>query len=150
MKSILLIIGLTFATVASAQTIAPPVIELQAKHNTVSGSFIVANQTLFPLAVTFESFSFTPGVRPEFRRLDSSVHLELSSTSVRLGPKQALSIGYRITADSLPAYLTVYCSFTGLHQSGAPVVLRLPHTIWLCEKKGCRKEAFQRAGIKTK
>ncbi len=150
MKSILLIIGLTFATAVQSQTISPPVVELQARHNTVSGSFIVANQTLFPMAVAFEPFSLKPGIHPEFRKLDSSVHLELSSSSVRLGPKQALSISYRITSDSLPAYLTIYASFSGLRQREAPIVLKLPHTIWLCEKRGCRKEFFEQAEIKIK
>ena len=123
----------------SAQTLRPVIVEHKRKARS---KFEVVNNTLYPLNVILEpkSFSVSPEGKPSFRPLDSSIHLKLSAMSFRVPPKQGYLVFYEATADQLPAWFVVYCTFAGLpHQQGLNIQVELPHTVYLLQKKPLEK-----------
>jgi hypothetical protein len=131
-----LISALTLLTASVlAQSVQPVIVEYKGKAD---GKFAITNDTLLPMVAVLEpkSFSITPEGKGVFRTLDSNIHVELSSMSVKLQPKQTYYIFYKATADKLPAWFTVYTSFSGEHHSdGLDVRIMLPHTIYLYQKQ---------------
>jgi hypothetical protein len=129
-----------FAGVAvSAQTVSPIITEYNGKGE---GTITLANNTLSPLVVTIEaqSFSINPDGRAIYRPLDPSIHVSLSTTSVRLEPKQQYFVFYKTHADSLPAWFTVFATFSQPQRSpGLNVRIMLPHTVYLYQKQALRK-----------
>ena len=117
-----------------AQNISPLITEYTGK---AAGSFEVINSGLVPAVVVLEpkSFSIQEDGEGIFRDLDSSIHLELSATSFRLEPRQTARVFYKVNADSLPAWLCVYATFSSAKkQPGINVRLMLPHTIYLYQR----------------
>ncbi len=128
---------------AGAQTVQPLIAEYT-EHG--EGSFEVSNTGLAAAMVVLEpkSFSIRPDGVAEFRPLDSSIHLQLSSTSFRLEPRQTARVFYKATADAAPAWFSVYASFSPAKAAkGLSVRVMLPHTVYLYQKRPLSKEAVE-------
>ena len=123
-----------------AQTVQPVISEYQVKAD---GKFALTNGTLTPMVVVLEpkSFSITPDGHGIFRSLDQYIHVELSAMSARLEPGQTYYIFYKAHADQLPAWFTVYSTFSSeQHHPGLDVRIMLPHTVYLYQKHPLNKE----------
>ncbi len=137
-----ILIGL-FTGAAKAQSVEPLIAEYT---DHASGSFEVTNSSAFPSVVLFEAHSFTISVdgTGEFLPLDAAIHLELSSTSLRLDAHQTAHVFYKVSADHVPAWLCIYASFSSLKQHvGLNVHMLLPHTIYLYQKQPLSKEVME-------
>jgi hypothetical protein len=118
-----------------AQTVQPVIVEYKGK---AEGKLAVTNNSLSPMVVVLEpkSFSITPEGKGIFRDLDSDIHLELSSMSVKLQPQQTYYVFYKAWSDKLPAWFTIYATFSSPHHSdGLDVRMMLPHTVYLYQKE---------------
>jgi hypothetical protein len=94
------------------------------------------------------SFSITPEGRGKYRTLDPHIHLELSSTSTKLQPGQTYYVFYKAKADALPAWFTIFSTFSGArHQNGVDVRIMLPHTVYLMQKIKLAKNDIQIKGV---
>lgn len=125
-----------------AQNISPVIAEYSDR---AAGSFEVINSGLVPAVVVLEpkSFSIQEDGEGVFRDLDPSIHLELSATSFRLEPRQTARVFYKVNADSLPAWLCIYATFSSAKkQPGINVRLMLPHTIYLYQRAPLAAEAI--------
>ena len=123
-----------------AQTVEPVVAEYT---GTGKGSFVVSNSSFSNVAVVLEPQSFTIDADGNglYTALDPGVHVELSKTSLRLGPRETETIFYKVTADQLPAWLTIYATFAPLHPGpGVNVHVMLPHTVYLYSKVPLKRE----------
>jgi hypothetical protein len=129
---------------AYAQTVSPIIVEYQQKGE---GKIELTNNTLTPMVVVLQpqSFSIAPDGKAIYRPLDPGIHVELSTTSVRLEPKQQYYIFYKTNAESLPAWFTIYATFSAVQRGpGLNVRIMLPHTVYLFQK-----ESLQRADVKV-
>ena len=118
-----------------AQSVQPVIVEYKGKAD---GKVALTNNTMSPMVVVLEpkSFSITPEGKGIFRDLDSNIHVELSTMSIRLQPKQTYYVFYKATADQLPAWFTLYATFSSpKHSEGLDVRLMLPHTVYLYQKQ---------------
>jgi hypothetical protein len=125
---------------ALSQTVQPVISEYQVKAD---GKFALTNGTLTPMVVVLEpkSFSITPDGQGLFRPLDKDIHVELSAMSARLEPGQTYYVFYKAHAEQLPAWFTVYSTFSSVqHHSGLDVRIMLPHTVYLYQKHPLNKE----------
>jgi hypothetical protein len=142
------VIGLLLAqTTVRAQAISPVVSEYQAKGR---GQFQLTNDTLFPLDVVLEPFSFVVDRmgKPTYHPLEPGIHVRLSATSFRLGAKQRYTVYYEATADVLPAWFTIYATVMRANvHSDIRVAFQLPHTVYLLPKTTIKRDsvAFRRA-----
>ena len=119
----------------AAQTISPVIVEYREQ---AAGRFQIHNDSDFPLTVVLEPRSFTvdSAGKPTFIALSPEIHLDLSTMSFRVGPKQDYFVFYKAKADKLPNWFCVYANITGPHtQEGIQVRLELPHTVYLLGKK---------------
>ena len=124
-----------FARTAPAQTISPVIVEYQDKAD---GRFQVYNDGDIPLTVVVEPHSFTVDStgKATFRKLDPGLHVELSSTSFRLAPKQTYYVFYKATTETYPNWFCIYATITGPTTStGLKLALELPHTVYLLGHK---------------
>jgi hypothetical protein len=118
-----------------AQTIQPVIVQYQGRGE---GKFTVTNGTLVPMVVVIEpkSFSIDPDGKARFRPLDAAIHLELSAMSVNLVPQQSAFVFYKVSADHLPAWFTIYSTFAASkHGPGIDLRIMLPHTVYLYQKQ---------------
>lgn len=125
---------------ASAQTVSPVITEYQQKGE---GKIELTNNTLTPLVVVLQpqSFSIAPDGKAMYRPLDPTIHVELSTTSVRLEPKQQYYIFYKAQADTLPAWFTIYATFSSPRRGpGLNLRLMLPHTVYLYQRESLQKD----------
>ena len=123
-----------------AQTVQPVISEYQVKAD---GKFALTNGTLTPMVVVLEpkSFSITSDGQGVFRPLDRDIHVDLSAMSARLEPGQTYYVFYKAHADQLPAWFTVYSTFSSVqHHPGLDVRIMLPHTVYLYQKHPLNKE----------
>ena len=135
--------ALLIGTRSFAQSIQPVILEYTEKAD---GKFELTNDTLTPMAVVLEpkSFDITADGRGVYRPLDAKIHIELSSMSFRLEPKQSYYVFYKAHADTLPAWFTVYATFSPIRSDpGLKVRMMLPHTVYLYQKKALNREAIQ-------
>ena len=137
-RSTLFGLGLLFllpgCAVVFAQTISPIITEYKGKGE---GKIELTNDTLTPLVVVLqpESFSIAPDGKAIYRPLDPGIHVDLSTTSVRLMPKQEYYVFYKTHADTLPAWYTIYATFSPVERGpGLNVRIMLPHTVYLYQK----------------
>jgi len=124
----------------SAQTISPVIQEYPERAD---GRFQLYNDAEVPLTVVLEphSFSVDPSGKATFRKLDPGIHLQLSTTSFRLAPKQTYFIFYKATADTIPNWFCIYATVTGTTTSaGVKLALELPHTVYLLDRKQAAQE----------
>jgi hypothetical protein len=123
-----------------AQTVSPVIVEYKGK---AEGKIALTNDTLAPMAVVLEprSFSVTADGNGVYRSLDPEIHVELSSMSFRIDPGQTYYVFYKAKADKLPAWFTVYSTFSAVkHTSGLDVRILLPHTVYIYAKKPQSKQ----------
>ncbi len=122
------------------QTVSPVIVEYKGK---AEGKIALTNNTLAPAAVVLEprSFSVAADGNGVYRPLDPGIHVELSSMSFRIDPGQTYYVFYKAKADKLPAWFTIYSTFSAVkHTSGLDVRILLPHTVYIYPKKPQSKE----------
>ncbi len=141
MKRCFGILLLLFAAVsqAPAQTVSPVIQEYQAKAD---GRFQIYNDLEVPLTVVLEphSFAVDSNGNATFRKLDPEIHVQLSSTSFRLQPKQTYFIFYKASSETLPNWFCIYATITGSTTStGLKLAIQLPHTVYLLDKKSLER-----------
>jgi hypothetical protein len=133
-------IVLSCAALAPAQTISPVIVEYSEKAD---GRFQIFNDADVPLTVVLEPHSFTVNQagNATFRKLDPGIHVQLSSTSFRLAPKQTFFVFYKASAETLPNWFCVYATITGATTTtGIKLALELPHTVYLLPRKPINRE----------
>jgi hypothetical protein len=126
----------------AGQTIQPVIVEYQQKAD---GRIDVINDTLTPMAIVLEprSFSIAEDGHGIYRALDPGILLMLSATSFLLGPKQTYYVFYKASADTLPAWFTVYTEFSQPGNApGLKLRFMLPHTVYLYQKQPIDKAAI--------
>jgi hypothetical protein len=131
------------AVCAIAQTVSPVIVEYKEKGE---GKIELTNNTLSPLVVFMQpqSFSIDPDGKAIYRPLDPGIHVDLSTTSVRLEPKQSYMVFYKTHADTLPAWYTIYATFSPVQRTaGLNLRYMLPHTVYLYQKDDLHKEDIQ-------
>jgi hypothetical protein len=126
-----------FAQLLEAQSIEPPIVVLSAKVRT--GTLVIANPTLYPLAFVLEPFSFTTAENGDlsFQPLDTvRVRLQLSAMSGRIPPRQQIRIQYVTSGDSLPAWFAIVASFNkGAAAPGLGLRMQLVQTVYLMQRE---------------
>lgn len=123
-----------------AQTISPVIQEYQGKAD---GKFQIYNDADVPLTVVLEphSFGVDSSGNPTFRKLDPEIHVQLSSTSFRLQPKQTYFVFYKAASETLPNWFCIYATVTGATTStGIKLALQLPHTVYMLDKNAVNPE----------
>lgn len=126
----------TLAGPALAQTVRPVIVEYEGKR--IRGKFDLLNDQLMPVNVILEarSFDVTEEGDPVFRSLDPSVTLKLSEMSFRLPAQQSRTIFFEARAESIPAWFTIYATFSGMpRRQGIEVEVELPHTVYMLPKE---------------
>ena len=139
----LFLASLFLCTAMTAQSVSPVIVEYKGNGE---GKIELTNNTQTPLVVVLEpkSFSITPEGRGKYRPLDSNIHLQLSSTSTRLQPGQTYYVFYKAKADALPAWFTIFSTFSApRHEKGVDVRVMLPHTVYLYQKQKLQKNDIQ-------
>lgn len=137
MASRLLTIPLLFAhnaIPALPQTVQPVIAEYKLHGE---GRFEVTNNSLGPMVVLLEpkSFTITPEGKGIYRPLDNEIHVQLSTSSVKLAPHQTAYVFYKADAETLPAWFTVYATFSSpVHTAGLDMRIMLPHTVYLYQE----------------
>lgn len=126
---------LLLAPCSYAQAISPVILEYKGKAN---GAIALTNNTPVSMAVVLEpwSFSINPDGTGVYRPLDPKIHVKLSSMSSRIDPGQTYYVFYKVKADKLPAWFTIYATFSPLGNK-SPLDLRilLPHTVYIYPRK---------------
>jgi hypothetical protein len=133
-----LLIGCLLAVRVQAQTIQPIISEYTGK---AEGKIALTNNGLTPMVVLMEprSFSLNEQGKGAVRSLDSSVRVHLSTTSLKLAPGQTSYVFYEATAEVLPAWFTVYATFTSpRHGPQLDLRIMLPHTVYMYQKQPLR------------
>lgn len=114
------------------QTISPVVVEYQ---DAGEGTVEIRNNSLFPVNVVLESHSFSVDENGEqfFRPLDAGITVRLSTSGFRLPAQQTYSIDYEASAESLPAWFTIYATITAANADpdSVRIAIQLPHTVYL-------------------
>ena len=132
----LILVGLFFfARVVPAQTISPVIVEYTDKAD---GRFQLYNDGDIPLTVVVEPHSFTVDSTgmATYRKLDPEIHVQLSTTSFRLAPKQTYYVFYKATTETYPNWFTIYATISGAKTpTGLKLALELPHTVYLLGHK---------------
>ncbi len=143
---------LLFARLAPAQTISPVIVEYTEK---AAGRFQLYNDGDIPITVVVEphSFSVDSTGKATFRKLDPGLHVELSSTSFRVAPKQTYYVFYKATTETFPNWFCIYATVTGpTTTTGLKLALELPHTVYLLGHKtlNASQVSWDRAEIAVK
>jgi hypothetical protein len=134
------LVALCCASLAPAQTISPVIVEYPEKAD---GRFQIYNDADVPLTVVLEphSFSVNEAGNATFRKLDPGIHVQLSSTSFRLAPKQTFFVFYKASAETLPNWFCIYATITGATTTtGIKLALELPHTVYLLSRKPLNRD----------
>jgi len=136
---------------ALAQTISPVIVEYADKAD---GRFQVYNDADIPLTVVLEPHSFTVDSMGKaiFRKLDPGLHVQLSTTSFHLAPKQTYYVFYKATTEAHPNWFCIYATVTGpVSASGLKLAIELPHTVYLVGRKPLDQSqvSWNRAEIST-
>jgi hypothetical protein len=136
---------------ALAQTISPVIVEYADKAD---GRFQVYNDADIPLTVVLEPHSFTVDSTGKaiFRKLDPGLHVQLSTTSFHLAPKQTYYVFYKATTEAHPNWFCIYATVTGpVSASGLKLAIELPHTVYLVGRKPLDQSqvSWNRAEIST-
>lgn len=138
------IAGLLLAPAAlRAQAISPVISEY---HGKGQGYFQITNDTIFPLDVVLEPFSFVANEKgqPVYGPLEPNLHVRLSATSFRLSPKQVYTVYYDASADVLPAWFSIYATVTRANNhSDVRVAFQLPHTVYLLPPTTVNRDSVQ-------
>lgn len=127
---------------AHAQSVSPPI--AQYKGNKARGSFVLSNQTLYPLTVVLQPRGFEVNADGDLADLEldtTRIQLKLSSTSFRLQPRQSYTVFYEVAADSVPTWFNIWSGVTGAKtEGGINLRIELPHVVYLNQKERLREE----------
>ncbi len=151
-RTILVIVCLLFlAPPAPAQTISPVIVEYADKAD---GRFQVYNDADIPLTVVLEPHSFTVDStgKAAFRKLDPGLHVQLSTTSFHIAPKETHYVFYKATTETFPNWFCIYATVSGpVSPSGLKLAIELPHTVYLVGRKSLDQSqvSWNRAEIST-
>ncbi len=151
-RMILAVASLFFlAPLAPAQTVSPVIVEYTDKAD---GRFQVYNDVEIPLTVVLEAHSFTVDStgKAVFRKLDPGLHVQLSTTSFHLAPKQTFYVFYKATTESYPNWFCIYSTISGpVTPTGLKLAIELPHTVYLLGRKTLDQSqvSWNRAEIST-
>jgi hypothetical protein len=151
-RMILAIVCLLFlAPPAPAQTISPVIVEYADKAD---GRFQIYNDAGIPLTVVLEPHSFTVDStgKAAFRKLDPGLHVQLSTTSFHLAPKETHYVFYKATTETFPNWFCIYATVSGaVSPSGLKLAIELPHTVYLVGRKSLDQSqvSWNRAEIST-
>lgn len=118
-----------------AQTVSPVIQEYKGR---AEGAIALTNNTLVPMAVVLEARSFIINTDGSgvYRPLDPKIHVKLSSMSSRIDPGQTHYVFYKAKADKLPAWFTIYSTFSPVdRKSRLDVRILLPHTVYIYPRK---------------
>ena len=137
MKTVAVLVSsiLLMAPFQYAQTVSPIIAEYKGR---AEGRIALTNNTLLPLAVVLEprSFSISPDGNGIYRPLDAEIQVKLSSTSVRIEPAQTYYVFYKAKARKLPAWFTIYSTFSAIQPATEiDVRILLPHTVYIYPQK---------------
>lgn len=125
-----------------AQSVSPPI--AQYKGQKARGSFVLSNQTLYPLTVVLQPRGFVVNEDGDLADtpLDTArVRLKLSATSFRLQPRQSYTVFYEATADTVPYWFNIWSGITGAKTDGGiNLRIELPHVVYLNQKERLRQE----------
>lgn len=130
---------------APAQTMSPVRSEYR---NKADGEFLLTNDTLTPMTVILEVSGMNVSETGEisYPPLDPGIKVRLSSNSLRVNPKQRVSVSYQATAKTLPAWFVIYAGFRSTpmrDKPGVTVQVRLPHVVYILTKKDALKSEIQ-------
>ena len=134
-RSMLVCALLVLSRCSYAQAVSPVIAEFR---KIAEGRIALTNNTFTPMAVVLEarSFSIDPDGVGVYRPLDPSIHIRLSSMSARLDPGHTYYVSYRAEAEALPAWFTIYSTFSILRRGASPDVrILLPHTVYIYPTK---------------
>lgn len=127
---------LALALPLAAQSVSPPIVEYREKPR---GSFSVTNNTLYPLTVVLTPRGFAVNADGELTDvpLDTTrIKLKLSTLSFRLQPRQAYTVFYEATTDSVPSWFTIWSGITGARtDAGINLRIELPHVVYVNQKE---------------
>jgi len=149
----LLILVLSSAVAASAQTVGPLLAE--GGKGRARGEFVVTNNGVQPMVTTVQAMTFklSPQGESIFLPLDTNnVVVKLLETSAKIGAKQNHVFAYEVQCMSQQPCLVAMLPrmVTGLHTSeGLQIGIIVPHSIYLCadRAKDCRKRVRLAAGV---
>jgi hypothetical protein len=151
-RMLLAIVCLPFlAPLVPAQTISPVIVEYADKAD---GRFQIHNDADIPLTVVLEPHSFTVDSmgKAAFRKLDAGLHVQLSTTSFRLAPKETHYVFYKATSETYPNWFCIYATVSGpVSPTGLKLAIELPHTVYLVGRKPLDQSqvSWNRAEIST-
>lgn len=121
----------------AGQSVSPPIVEY--RGDKARGSFIVGNQTLYPLTVVLQPKGFQVDEEGDLSDvpLDTAiVALKLSTLSFRLQPRQSYTVYYEVKADTVPYWFNIWSGITGSKtESGINLRIELPHVVYLNQKE---------------
>src|ERR1700680_612963 len=153
MKRMVLAVSFLFflAPLAPAQTISPVIVEYADKAD---GRFQIYNDAEIPLTVVLEAHSFTVDStgKATFRKLDPGLHVQLSTTSFRLAPKETHYVFYKATTETYPNWFCIYSPISGpVTPTGLKLAIELPHTVYILGRKSLDQSqvSWNRAEIST-
>src|SRR5882762_9068481 len=125
-RSLLAAASLFFlAPLAPAQTVSPAIVEYVDKANS---RFLVYNGSDIPVTVVLDAHSFSVDTsgKAVFRKLDAGLHVQLSTTSFRLAPKETYYVFYKATSETYPNWFCIYATVSGaVSPSGLKLAIEL-------------------------
>ena len=131
-----------------SQTVSPLVVECGRK---CSGSFVVTNEGVQPMAVVVEPFSFSLSHEGNslFRALDKTVEVQLNEMTARIGPHSEHEFDYSMRCSAEPCLVALTTGMiVGHTEEGIAIRLVIPHIVYQCSKgKDCRKSVRLAAGL---
>lgn len=131
----------------SGQTVRPVVVEAVG-HDSAKGRFELVNESLVPMNTIIEVKGFRIDLNGNvtFQQLDPSIHVRLSTTSLRIPAKQSRYVFYEAKADRLPAWFVINSTFVGARaKNGLSIEIGLPHSVYLLPK-----EPLDRGDVRVK
>lgn len=140
--TVLLVLSLVTAGSLRAQGVTPIVAEFGGHH--ARGHFTVTNDSVRPIAVTVEatSLTFDKGA-PTWSPLSADVHVKLSESSVRVGPKSSHDFEYEVTCPASCAVTFKARLVVAQRADGVRLAVTVPSTVYVCEKqKDCRQSVI--------
>src|ERR1700730_14728644 len=151
-RTFLAVVCLLFlAPLAPAQTVSPVIVEFADKAD---GRYQIYNDGDIPITVVDEPHRFQVDSTGKaiFRKLDPGLHVQLSTTSFRLAPKETHYVFYKATTESYPNWFCIYSTITGrTSPTGLKLAIELPHTVYLLGHKSLDQSqvSWNRAEIAT-
>ena len=138
-------------TAQAQTTVSPNIVEARAGSKKAKGEIVVQNEGILPTADTLEVHGFTvsPDGTTSLAPLASTVSVDLSETSFRLGAKQSRSVDYTVDChDHLPCWgLVLVFSSTGKTSDGLLIRNGTPQVFYICKPEvktnNCRSSVRQ-------